>query len=49
MKDNVICCNCGVHILVDCGEDTCPVCGESGCLSWPEGEPQEVEDDYIIR
>ncbi len=43
MKDNCICCNCETHVLVEVGADVCPVCGAYGCLSWVEGEPQEVD------
>ena len=42
MKDNVKCMNCGFDGQVNIGEEQCPVCHEEGCLSWKEGEPEEV-------
>ena len=42
MKDNVKCCNCDFKGLVNTGQDDCPNCNKIGCLSWIEGEPQEI-------
>lgn len=43
VKDNVKCCNCDFKGLVDLGAEKCPKCGKEGCLSWIEGEEQEIE------
>ena len=47
MKDNCFCCNCETRVLVDCGADECPICHYVGALSWIEGEPEEVDEDYL--
>lgn len=42
--DNVKCSNCEFDGLVNIGDDECPKCSGSGCLSWKDGEVKEVID-----
>jgi len=46
MKDYVKCCNCEFEGTVKLGERVCPECKKEGCLSWVEGMPQEVNNDF---
>ena len=49
MKDHVKCNWCDFVGLVDCGEDTCPSCGEEGFLAWVDENKQEVEDNFLSK
>ncbi len=45
LKDNCFCCNCEQRVMVERGEDRCPLCGFIGALSWVDGEEEEVEGE----
>jgi hypothetical protein len=40
----VRCVSCGAQILLPCGADKCPECGENGTLRWVDEERQEIDD-----
>lgn len=44
MYDYVKCNYCETMQTVPRGEEECPICGQSGFLSWVEGAPNELED-----
>lgn len=43
--DWVRCVLCGAQMLLPCGADKCPECGENGTLRWVDEERQEIEDN----
>lgn len=47
--DFVRCCHCDTVMIVDIGEDVCPVCGKCGNLMWEDESElvQEVCTKYI--
>lgn len=50
--DFTYCINCEQFMLVNLGEETCPLCNSTGTLAWVDGQPQEVEItdfDYLSR
>ena len=40
--DYVICNDCENEMLVDIGEDICPMCGSVGTMSWIDDKTPEV-------
>lgn len=41
--DWVRCVLCGAQMLLPCGADKCPECGENGTLRWVDEERQEID------
>ena len=41
--DWVRCVLCGAQMLLPCGADKCPECGENGTLRWVDEEKQEMD------
>jgi len=41
--DYVFCNNCETEMLVDVGEEVCPVCGNTGTMPWIDDRTPEVE------
>ena len=41
--DGVRCVICGAQMLLPCGADKCPECGENDTLRWVDEERQEIE------
>lgn len=41
--DYVICCNCETEMLLDRGEDVCPVCKRIGTLMWADENQERSE------
>lgn len=41
--DWVRCALCGAQMLLPCGADKCPECGENGTLRWVDEERQEID------
>lgn len=41
--DWVRCTQCGAQMLLPCGADKCPECGENGTLRWVDEEKQEMD------
>lgn len=41
--DWVRCVLCGAQMLLPCGADKCPECGENGILRWVDEERQEID------
>lgn len=41
--DWVRCVSCGAQMLLPCGADKCPECGENGTLRWVDEEKQEMD------
>lgn len=41
--DWVKCTQCGAQMLLPCGADKCPECGENGTLRWVDEEKQEID------
>lgn len=41
--DWVRCVLCGAQMLLPCGADKCPECGENGTLRWVDEERQEMD------
>lgn len=46
MRDLCACVNCGWVGTVATGDEVCPACLAEGNLSWIDGEPEEVPDDF---
>lgn len=46
--DFVTCNDCGKVMLPPHGADRCPECGNTGCLSWTDGEMRETDIDGLL-
>ena len=44
LKDDVKCNNCEWNGTVECGENTCPICGMVGTLKFTNIDIPEVEE-----
>lgn len=42
-REWVRCVLCGAQMLLPCGADKCPECGENGTLRWVDEERQEID------
>jgi len=42
--DNVTCTNCDWEGQVNCGEEICPNCHETGRLRWTDDEAKETDE-----
>lgn len=47
--DWVRCVLCGAQMLLPCGADKCPECGENGTLRWVDEERQEIDAKGLNR
>lgn len=45
--DWVRCALCGAQMLLPCGADKCPECGENGTLRWVDEERQEIDAEGL--
>lgn len=46
--DYVRCCNCDIEMLLPCGTEKCPICGEEGMTMWVDDDEQVVNiGDFI--
>lgn len=46
--DYVRCANCDIEMLVPCGMERCPICGEEGMTMWVNDDEQEVNvEDFL--
>ena len=46
--DYVRCANCDIEMLVPCGMEKCPICGEEGMTMWVNDDEQEVNVEQFL-
>lgn len=46
--DYVRCANCDIEMLVPCGMENCPICGEEGMTMWVNDDEQEVNVEQFL-
>lgn len=49
LGDYVSCCNCGVVLLLNMGDETCPQCGVDGCLEWVDNKRPEMTVEEVSK